>query len=177
MFSMYMATQSITFCVPHVEGFSAARGAATSIFSMIEREPAIDSLQKGGSAPRRVIGEIALEDVHFSYPSRPKVKVRIITNTFINLGISFINASYIVLYLTQVLKGFSLKIKAGENVALVGSSGCGKSTILQLLQRLYDPLTGSVQLDGKDLRNLNLSWLRSSLGNIHDTNLIMVLKI
>ncbi|XP_026315183.1 multidrug resistance protein homolog 49-like isoform X2 [Hyposmocoma kahamanoa] len=137
MFSMYMATQSITFCVPHMEGFAAARGAATSVFNLIEREPGIDSLQEGGSTPRRVIGDIALENVHFSYPSRPSVKV---------------------------LHGFTLKVTAGENVALVGSSGCGKSTVLQLLQRLYDPNTGSVQLDGKDLRNLNLGWLRSSLG-------------
>lgn len=65
----------------------------------------------------------------------------------------------------QVMQGFTLKVKAGENVALVGSSGCGKSTVLQLIQRLYDPTIGSVQLDGKDLRNLNLGWLRSSLGN------------
>lgn len=72
---MYMATQSITFCVPHVEGFATARGAATSIYNLIEREPGIDSLQEGGSTPRRVIGDIALEDVHFSYPSRPNVKV------------------------------------------------------------------------------------------------------
>lgn len=79
----------------------------------------------------------------------------------------FINISYNLLYVTQVLKGFTLKIKAGENVALVGSSGCGKSTILQLLQRLYDPLSGSCHLDGKDLRNLNLGWLRSSLGKVY----------
>lgn len=67
-------------------------------------------------------------------------------------------------FFSQVLKGFSLEIKPGECVALVGASGCGKSTILQLLQRLYDPLSGSVNLDGKNLKNLNLSWLRSGLG-------------
>ncbi|CAH0703399.1 unnamed protein product [Spodoptera exigua] len=137
LFSVYMATQSVTFCVPHAEVFAAARGAASSIFQLIDRVPLIDSLQKGGLTPRRVIGEISLEDVHFSYPSRPEVKV---------------------------LNGFSIKIKAGECVALVGSSGCGKSTILQLLQRLYDPLSGSVKLDGKDVKNLNLGWLRSCLG-------------
>ncbi|KAI5641363.1 ABC transporter transmembrane region domain-containing protein [Phthorimaea operculella] len=137
VFCVYMATQSITLCVPHAEVFAAARGAAAGIFQLIERVPSIDSLQKTGVAPRRVIGEIVLEDVHFSYPSRPDV---------------------------QVLKGFNLHIKAGECVALVGSSGCGKSTILQLLQRLYDPRSGSVKLDGKDVRNLNLGWLRSCLG-------------
>lgn len=49
-------------------------------------------------------------------------------------------------------------------MALVGSSGCGKSTILQLLQRLYDPNKGSVKLDGRNLKTLNIGWLRSSLG-------------
>ncbi|CAH0578089.1 unnamed protein product [Chrysodeixis includens] len=137
LFNIYMATQSITMCVPHIEVFSAARGAAASIYHLLEREPPIDSLSKKGTSPRRVIGEISLEDVHFSYPSRPDVKV---------------------------LKGFSLKIKAGECIALVGSSGCGKSTVLQLLQRLYDPHFGSVKLDGKNIKDLNISWLRSSLG-------------
>ncbi|KAJ2954416.1 hypothetical protein O0L34_g2683 [Tuta absoluta] len=137
VFCVYMATQSITLCVPHAEVFAAARGAAAGIFQLIERKPSIDSLQKTGIAPRKVLGEIVLEDVYFNYPSRPDV---------------------------QVLKGFNLQIKSGECVALVGSSGCGKSTILQLLQRLYDPRSGSVKLDGKDVRNLNLGWLRSCLG-------------
>ncbi|XP_013162197.1 PREDICTED: multidrug resistance protein homolog 49-like [Papilio xuthus] len=137
LFSVYMATQSITFCVPHAEVFAAARGAAASIFKLLDREPTIDSLDKGGLMPRRVLGDIKFDDVHFSYPSRPNVKV---------------------------LQGFSLHIKAGECVALVGSSGCGKSTILQLLQRLYDPLLGTVKLDGKNVKSLNLGWLRSSLG-------------
>ncbi|CAG4929505.1 unnamed protein product [Parnassius apollo] len=136
-FSVYIANQSITFCVPHVEVFASAKGAAASIFKLLDREPAIDSMDKSGLSPRRVIGDIMLEDVHFSYPSRPNVKV---------------------------LHGFSLHIKAGECVALVGSSGCGKSTILQLLQRLYDPHIGTVKLDGKNLKSLNLGWLRSSLG-------------
>lgn len=70
-----MATQSITFCVPHGESFSAARAAATSIFKLLKREPLIDSLGTSGLSPRRVKGEITLEDVHFSYPSRPDVKV------------------------------------------------------------------------------------------------------
>ncbi|XP_047524484.1 multidrug resistance protein homolog 49-like [Pieris napi] len=137
LFSVYMATQSITLCVPHMEIFASARGAASSLFSLLERKPIIDSLDDAGLSPRRVIGEISLEDIHFSYPSRPDVKV---------------------------LKGFSLNIKAGECVALVGSSGCGKSTILQLVQRLYDPELGTVKIDGKNVRNLNLGWLRSSLG-------------
>ncbi|XP_072931072.1 multidrug resistance protein homolog 49-like [Epargyreus clarus] len=137
LFSVYCATQSITFCVPHAEVFAAARGAAASIFQLLDRKPAIDSMDPKGQTPRRVLGNIILEDIHFSYPSRPNVKV---------------------------LQGFNLNIKAGECVALVGSSGCGKSTILQLLQRLYDPHLGVVKLDGRNLKNLNIGWLRSSLG-------------
>lgn len=77
LFSVYMATQSITFCVPHVETFAAARGAAASLFELLERDPKIDSMAKTGVSPRRVIGEIKLEDVHFSYPSRPDIKVQL----------------------------------------------------------------------------------------------------
>ncbi|CAB3235159.1 unnamed protein product [Arctia plantaginis] len=110
LFNTYMATQSITFCVPHAEVFASARGAAASIFYLLDRQPKIDSLQTGGLCPRRVTGDICLEDIHFNYPSRTEVKI---------------------------LKGFSLRIKAGECVALV---------------------------DGKDIKSLNLGWLRSCLG-------------
>ena len=52
----------------------------------------------------------------------------------------------------------------GQTLALVGSSGCGKSTILALMQRLYDPLMGSLSLDETDLKDLNIRWLRSQIG-------------
>lgn len=61
-----------------------------------------------------------LQDVHFNYPSRPDVKI---------------------------LQGVSLTIEPGQTVALVGSSGCGKSTSIQLIQRFYDPASGAVSLD------------------------------
>ncbi|XP_030031864.2 multidrug resistance protein homolog 49 [Manduca sexta] len=137
LFLIYMATQSITLCVPHAEVFASARSAATTLFKLFDRETKIDSMSEEGLTPRRVIGDIKIDDVYFSYPSRPEIKI---------------------------LKGFSLNIKRGECVALVGSSGCGKSTILQLLQRLYDPHSGTVHLDGRDIKSLNVGWLRSSLG-------------
>lgn len=71
----YMATQSITLCVPHAEVFASARAAASAIFQLMDREPKIDSLDQAGLTPRRVKGEISLEDVHFVYPSRPDIKV------------------------------------------------------------------------------------------------------
>jgi len=57
-----------------------------------------------------------------------------------------------------------LEINSGQTVALVGHSGCGKSTCLQLLQRFYDPLDGSVAVDGEDIRDLHLGWLRAQIG-------------
>ncbi|XP_073952757.1 multidrug resistance protein homolog 49-like isoform X2 [Choristoneura fumiferana] len=137
MFSAYMAVQSITFIVPHSEAFAAARGAAAGVFPLMNRTPKIDSLSPHGIKIRKLKGEISIENVTFSYPARPDVKI---------------------------LKNFSLRVKPGENVALVGSSGCGKSTILQLLQRLYDPHSGVVKIDGHDLKTLNIGHLRSSLG-------------
>lgn len=80
---------------------------------------------------------IEFEDVHFSYPTRPKKKV---------------------------FNGFSLKIKRGETVALVGPSGQGKSTTVGLIERFYDPTEGSVMYMGHDLRTLNVSWYRDQIG-------------
>jgi len=64
----------------------------------------------------------------------------------------------------KILKSLNLKIKSGETVALVGSSGSGKSTIVQLIQRFYDPQIGSVLIDGKDIKDLNLGWIRQQIG-------------
>ena len=82
-------------------------------------------------------GEIELKDVEFEYPSRPGVKV---------------------------LQGLSMSVKPGQTLALVGPSGCGKSTVVSLIERFYDPLSGSLSLDGSEVRDLNIRWLRSQVG-------------
>jgi ATP-binding cassette subfamily B (MDR/TAP) protein 1 len=63
-----------------------------------------------------------------------------------------------------VCQGYSLRVPAGATVALCGPSGSGKSTIIQLIERFYDPLKGSVSLDGVDIKTLNVRWLRAQLG-------------
>jgi ATP-binding cassette subfamily B (MDR/TAP) protein 1 len=83
------------------------------------------------------LGEITLEDVKFNYPSRPDV---------------------------PIVKGLNITFPAGKTAALVGASGSGKSTIVALIERFYDPLSGSVKLDGVDIRDLNIKWLRSQIG-------------
>ncbi len=75
------------------------------------------------------------------------------------------------------MKHLSLKIKAGQTVALVGSSGCGKSTCIQLLQRFYDPLNGSISLDGIDLKQLNLKWLRTQIGVVNQEPILFATSI
>ena len=82
-------------------------------------------------------GDISLHDIDFHYPTRPGV---------------------------QVLQKLSIDIKAGQKVALVGSSGCGKSTTIGLLERFYDPLAGRITLDGDNTKEFNIRWLRSLLG-------------
>lgn len=107
------------------------------MYATIERIPDIDSSDPNGSKPERVVGEITLEDVEFSYPSRPDV---------------------------PIVKGINITFTAGQTAALVGASGSGKSTIISLIERFYDPLSGSVKLDGLDIRSLNVKWLRSQIG-------------
>lgn len=107
------------------------------MFATIERIPDIDSSDSGGLKPGKVLGEITLEDVKFNYPSRPDV---------------------------PIVKGINITFAAGETAALVGASGSGKSTIISLIERFYDPLSGSVKLDGADIRDLNIRWLRSQIG-------------
>ncbi len=58
----------------------------------------------------------------------------------------------------------NLSVKPGQTLALVGPSGCGKSTVVQLIERFYDPSKGGLKLEGVDLRDLNISWLRSRIG-------------
>jgi len=116
---------------------TSARSAAPKLFATIDRVPSIDSANEEGVKSSKVIGEITFENVDFNYPSRPDV---------------------------QVVKDFSLTFPAGKTTALVGASGSGKSTIISLVERFYDPLAGSVRLDGLDIRDLNLKWLRSQIG-------------
>ncbi|XP_026984875.1 bile salt export pump isoform X1 [Sagmatias obliquidens] len=120
-----------------LEAFAAGRAAATSIFETMDRKPLIDCMSEDGYKLDRIKGEIAFHNVTFHYPSRPEVKI---------------------------LNNLSMVIKSGEMTAMVGSSGAGKSTALQLIQRFYDPSEGMVTLDGHDIRSLNIQWLRAQIG-------------
>nr|XP_040221248.2 multidrug resistance protein homolog 49 [Anopheles coluzzii]XP_040221249.2 multidrug resistance protein homolog 49 [Anopheles coluzzii] len=137
LFGVLAGAQNLGLSSPHLEAFSTAKGSAATIFSVIDRIPVIDSLGDAGLRPGSMQGNIKFSNVFFRYPARNDV---------------------------QVLQGLNLEIKTGQTVALVGPSGCGKSTCLQLIQRLYDPLSGSVTIDGTKVSELNIGWLRSFIG-------------
>ena len=122
--------------------------AAAELFALIDRVPMIDAASEEGKRPESMKGDVALESVQFSYATRRKV---------------------------PVLKGLSLSIKSGQTVALVGASGCGKSTVAALLERFYDPEGGNVTVDGHSVAELNLEWLRSKVRLYICMNMIVVI--
>lgn len=135
--SMVMGELSLMQVPNHLAAISAASAAAFKIFETIHRVPSIDSATFEGKRPLKVAGDIEFSNVRFCYPTRPD---------------------------TIILKNLDLKIKAGMTVAFVGPSGSGKSTSVSLIQRFYDPLSGTVKLDGVDLRDYNVKILREHIG-------------
>ncbi|KAJ3070700.1 ATP-binding cassette, sub-B (MDR TAP), member 4, partial [Quaeritorhiza haematococci] len=136
-FSIIIGAFSIGSAGPGLTALSTAQGAAHKIFEIIDRQSEIDYSDQKGEKPAQVKGEIVFKDVGFHYPQRPDV---------------------------PILSSFSLTIKPGTTVALVGASGSGKSTIIKLITRFYNPTAGSVTLDSTPLDRLNLSWLRGKIG-------------
>lgn len=111
--------------------------AIGSVFSVLDRSTRIDPDDPDSEPVETIRGEIELRHVDFSYPSRPDV---------------------------IIFKDLSLRIRSGQSQALVGASGCGKSSIIALIERFYDPTAGKVMIDGKDIRRLNLRSLRAKIG-------------
>jgi ATP-binding cassette, subfamily B (MDR/TAP), member 1 len=117
-----------------------AGAAVQRVFSIIDRKPLIDSSSPEGGKPDAVKGMIEFKNVTFAYPSRPNV---------------------------IIFKNFNLTVQPGKTMALVGPSGNGKSTVIALIERFYQPLSGTVMLDGIDITTLNLHWLRSQISLVN----------
>lgn len=113
-----------------------AKQAAKELKTLFDRIPAIDSWSPDGERFKGMEGTIEFRDVHFRYPTRPE---------------------------QPVLRGLNLTVKPGQYVALVGASGCGKSTTIALMERFYDPLSGGVFVDGKEISSLNINDYRGFL--------------
>ncbi|PON45161.1 ABC transporter [Parasponia andersonii] len=121
-----------------------AKGSAAvaSVFEILDRQSLIsgshnnDSKGNSGTKLEKIVGRIEMKKVDFAYPSRPD---------------------------TLVLRQFSLEVKPGTSIGLVGKSGCGKSTVIGLIQRFYDVEQGSVKVDGVDIRELDIQWFRKHM--------------
>ncbi|KAM6511077.1 ABC multidrug transporter mdr4 [Fusarium solani] len=140
IFVLIDASFILSQVAPFVHTFAAAAGASDRLQSVIHRESRIDGTSETGakSAP---FGEedIVFHDVHFTYPSRPDV---------------------------PVLNGINLTIPPRRHTAIVGPSGGGKSTVVSLLERFYDPSTGELLIGDQSFRNLNVKYLRGSIGYV-----------
>ena len=113
-----------------------AKQAAKELKTLFDRKPEIDSWSDEGERVSSINGTIEFRDVHFRYPTRPE---------------------------QPVLRGLNLTVKPGQYIALVGASGCGKSTTIALMERFYDPLSGGVYVDGKEISSLNINDYRGFL--------------
>lgn len=142
--------RNILTALPNLTAITEAKSAAMRITEMIDREPAIDGDDKKGKALSYVRGEIQFKGVYFNYPSRPD---------------------------TPVLQGLEITVPAGRSVGLVGGSGSGKSTIISLLQRFYDPIEGEILLDGYKINRLHLKWLRSQMGLVSQEPVLFATSI
>jgi len=128
--------QSAGFVFNFAGDMSKSKNSATELKKLLDRTPKIDAWSTDGEEVEHIHGTIEFKDVHFSYPTRPEM---------------------------PVLRGLNLTIKPGQYVALVGTSGCGKSTIIALMERFYDPLEGGVYVDEREISRLNVSEYRSHL--------------
>ncbi len=113
-----------------------AAGATERLVELLNAQDSVTDPANPDQLPAKLAGEITFEDVKFAYPARPSI---------------------------AALDGVSLNVKPGETIALVGPSGAGKTTIIQLLLRFYDPQSGVIKLDGHDLTALDRAAFRKHI--------------
>src|SRR5690554_5363772 len=111
-----------------------AIGSSERVLEILDEEPEESFTAEGSD---KIKGDVVFKNVAFQYPTRPEA---------------------------MVLKNINFEIKAGDKIALAGHSGAGKSTIIQLLMRLYDLEVGNIHIDGEPIKNWNLKQLRSNMG-------------
>ncbi|KAK0621501.1 P-loop containing nucleoside triphosphate hydrolase protein [Bombardia bombarda] len=132
--SVIFGAQSAGSVFSFAPDMGKAAEASRELKTLFDRKPLIDTWSTDGEKLEAVEGTIEFRDVHFRYPTRPE---------------------------QPVLRGLNLSIAPGQYVALVGASGCGKSTTIALLERFYDPLAGGIFVDGKEISSLKINDYRS----------------
>ncbi|EMS45430.1 ABC transporter B family member 11 [Triticum urartu] len=136
-FALVLATMGVSQTSAMVSDSNKAKDSAMSIFALLDLKSIIDSSNNEGFTLDEVKGDIDFRHVSFNYPTRPDI---------------------------FIFNDFTLHISTGKSVALVGESGSGKSTVIALLERFYDPVSGTILLDGGGINKLNIKWLRDQIG-------------
>ncbi|GAM28104.1 hypothetical protein SAMD00019534_112800 [Acytostelium subglobosum LB1] len=149
-FGVIIGATAIGQASPLLSSFSNGRGAAYKIFQVIDRVSKANPFSTRGKRLDHLTGEIEFRNVSFAYPSRPDA---------------------------PVFQDFNLAIKPGQTIGLVGDSGGGKSTVISLLERFYDPLGGQILIDGEDIKKLNVRSLRSKIGLVSQEPVLFATSI
>ncbi|XP_040379796.1 ABC transporter B family member 21-like isoform X2 [Oryza brachyantha] len=150
IFAVLTGSLALGQASPSMKAFAGGQAAAYKMFETINREPEIDAYSATGRKLDDIQGDIEFRNVYFSYPTRPD---------------------------EQIFRGFSLAIQNGATVALVGQSGSGKSTVISLIERFYDPQLGEVLIDGVNLKEFQLRWIRSKIGLVSQEPVLFAASI
>ncbi|KAM0951265.1 putative ABC-type xenobiotic transporter [Dioscorea sansibarensis] len=137
IFAVLTGSLSLGQASPCLSSFAAGQAAVFKMFETINRKTKIDAYDTRGKKLDDIHGDIEFKNVCFCYPSRPD---------------------------EEIFKDLSLFIERGNTVALVGESGSGKSTVISLIERFYDPKSGEVLIDGINIKDFQLRWIRGKIG-------------
>ncbi|XP_057417279.1 ABC transporter B family member 21-like isoform X2 [Lotus japonicus] len=149
-FAMLTGSLSLGQAFPILTASAAGQVAAYKMFETITRQPDIDVYDSTGRQLDDISGDIELREVCFSYPSRPN---------------------------EVIFNGFSISISSGTTAALVGQSGSGKTTVVSLIERFYDPQAGEVLIDGINLKVFQLKWIRQKIGLVSQEPILFTCSI
>ncbi|PNT72645.1 hypothetical protein BRADI_2g47347v3 [Brachypodium distachyon] len=150
LFAVLTGATSLGNATPSISAIAEGQSAAYRLFETIERKPDIDSDDTSGIVLENIKGDVKLKDVYFRYPARQG---------------------------QLILDGLSLQVASGTTMAIVGESGSGKSTVISLVERFYDPQAGEVMIDGINIKNLRLDWIRGKIGLVSQEPLLFMTTI
>jgi ATP-binding cassette subfamily B (MDR/TAP) protein 1 len=150
LFAIMTGAMSLGNATPCMAAFAEGQSAAYRLFATIKRKPEIDPDDPTGKQLEDIKGDVDLKHVYFSYPARPE---------------------------QLIFDGFSLHVSSGTTMAIVGESGSGKSTVISLVERFYDPQAGEVLIDGINIKNLRLDWIRGKIGLVNQEPLLFMTSI
>jgi len=138
IYIIFTSAMGAGFAMASIPSATEARESAQRIFKIIDEPSKIDVRQQAGKLQKVTHGAIEFQNVTFNYPTRQQ----------------------------QVLKNFSMTIPAGKKIGLVGHSGCGKSTITNLLLRFYELQQGEIRIDGEKIEDYDVAALRRQIGYV-----------